>query len=297
MKPLIIITVMMALMVSAQWPPQPQSQPQPMPKPQRLNFQQTVTQAKDELKHFLARDRPVTDSIHNMEEYYSGIKEEEMLELKPRIQLRRPCKVLPDPEPALVNTRLTEPTQVFHPLRKNEEFYGQFAPPLTSAIAGGADENRANYGIGQPAYAQYPGQNAMPPGQNAIPPVQQAVPVPVFMTLKETVYLTATPIDTDPYRDTEQDEPTSENFLAKMGVNWMRPTTTNADTAALLSSLSAMQSSMSAQSASMSSASAMAYFSSIAASLSSREAALSAKIQATANYNDNNDDYYRRNRY
>ena len=159
MKPLILVFTCLASSVSAQWPPQPQPGAP-------LNFQQSMAQAKDELKHFLARDKPVTDSISNIQEYYVGIKERNMRNLRPRRQLRRPCKVLPDPQPALVNTRLVAPTQRFHPLRRNEEYFGEFAPPVTLSGQALADTehfgdrravyaNNANAGVGRPVYDNY----------------------------------------------------------------------------------------------------------------------------------------------
>ena len=332
-----------------QYPPPPPPLPQQRPH-QPLNFQQSVAQAKDELKHFFARDKPVHDSINNIQEYYEGIKERDMRDLKPRRRLARPCKVLPDPNPVLVNTRLTEPTQLYHPLRKSEEFFGKFAPPVSlgkealldsPSVAAQVNVDQRNYGnpvyvngaftnqpsnadrrnyanplTNQPNYnqayinpiANNPSQNQLIPAQQQQfvpqPPPQQIVQVPMFMTQRETVYLTPTPVspDFDPYdpTSTPTQAPAQNNgngFLANFG-KWIVPTAAPAaassvDPAALLSSLSAMQSSMSAQSASISSASAMAYYASIAASLSAREALLSAQMAATPayGYRDNNNGY------
>lgn len=105
-----------------------------------LSFRDSIAQAKDELKHFFARDRPVTDSIANIQDYYEGVKGRNTRDLRPRRQLRRPCKVLPDPEPGLVNPLLVEPTHVYHPLMPNEEFYGKFAPPVKIDKQGPVDQ-------------------------------------------------------------------------------------------------------------------------------------------------------------
>jgi hypothetical protein len=127
----------------------------------------------------------------------------------------------------------------------------------------------------------------------------------MFLTQKETVYTTATPIDNNNYGDPydsdngnngngifQNNRPT-RGFFAEVG-NWMAPSatrTSSVNTAELVSSLAAMKSSMSAQSASLSSVSAMAYFSSIAASLSAREASLAAQMTATANYDSSGSRY------
>ena len=53
------------------------------------------------------------------------IDEKNMKNLQPKKQLRRPCKVLPDPQPGLVNPKLVAPVHRYKPLYTNEKFYGK----------------------------------------------------------------------------------------------------------------------------------------------------------------------------
>ena len=96
-----------------------------------LGFKESVKQAKTQMKYFLARNVPVKASLNTLEEYYIDHEERE-LPLQPRYSgiSRKPCKVLPDPDPGLVNPRLVEPIHKYKPLYKNEKFYGKFAPPI-----------------------------------------------------------------------------------------------------------------------------------------------------------------------
>lgn len=100
------------------------------PPPNGLGFNDSVQQAKQQLKYFFVRDKPVEASLANLEDYYVDIDEKNMKNLHPKKQLRRPCKVLPDPQPGLVNPKLVAPVHSYKPLYTNEKFYGKFAPPM-----------------------------------------------------------------------------------------------------------------------------------------------------------------------
>ena len=95
-----------------------------------LGLNDSIQQAKQQLKYFFARDKPVKASLANLEDYYVDIDEKNMKNLQPKKQLRRPCKVLPDPQPGLVNPKLVAPVHRYKPLYTNEKFYGKFAPPM-----------------------------------------------------------------------------------------------------------------------------------------------------------------------
>lgn len=108
----------------------PSSYPE-APPPRGLGYQASVSQAKRQLSSFYARDIPVRESISKMEDYYINL-EEDGLKNEPHINKlkRKPCKVLPDPQPGLVNSKLVEPVYKYHPIYKNEKFFGEFARPV-----------------------------------------------------------------------------------------------------------------------------------------------------------------------
>lgn len=106
-----------------------------------LDFNGSVEQAKRQMKAFLARDIPVKASLNTLENYYIDHEERE-LPLPPRYSnLRKPCKVLPDPDPGLVNPRLVEPVHRYRPLFRHEKFYGKFAPPIKYEIINNNSNN------------------------------------------------------------------------------------------------------------------------------------------------------------
>lgn len=109
-------------------PPYPVGQ---VPPPRGLGFQESVSQARRQFRSFYAQSIPVKESISNMEEYYIDL-EEEGLRNRPQANnlTRKPCKVLPDPQPGLVNPKLIDPVYKYHPIYKNEKFFGEFAPPV-----------------------------------------------------------------------------------------------------------------------------------------------------------------------
>ena len=101
------------------------------PPPRGLGFKGSVSQAKRQLLSFYAHDIPVKESISKMEDYYNDL-EEENLRGRPHVNrlMRKPCKVLPDPQPGLVNHKLVDPIFKYHPINKQEKFFGEFAPPI-----------------------------------------------------------------------------------------------------------------------------------------------------------------------
>ena len=73
--------------------------PQPPPPAQQraqagLNFSASLQQAKDQIRYFIAGEKPIHASIDNLEDYYVYIKEKDMRKFHPRRKLRKPCKVL-----------------------------------------------------------------------------------------------------------------------------------------------------------------------------------------------------------
>ncbi len=164
----------------------------PYPPPQKaqqgLNFAASVQQAKDQMHYFFAGEKPVHDSIDKLEDYYVDIKEKDMRKLHPRIKLRRPCKVLPDPQPGLVNPKLVAPIYRYKPLRRDERFYGKFAPPISYEMVppNGVNVNNMVVGSLPPVRRSYPGSGP----EGVYPPVSGPAPntfaYPVIQ--KQTVY-------------------------------------------------------------------------------------------------------------
>lgn len=192
-----------------------------------LNFQQSVAQARDEIRRIFAKDRPVQDTVANMEEYYEGVIEANRRDMHPRGKLRKPCKVLPDPDPGFANPVLDQTYVPYVPLRRDEEFIGEFAPPLKlsgAELQYGSSNYRNYQGVGVNNYPRngpnnYPGNYPPPPavGVNNYPPPAVAnykqdyvnpfgppppklvteqtplVGVPVFYTQTQTYYVTNRP--------------------------------------------------------------------------------------------------------
>lgn len=101
-----------------------------------LDYNASVEQAKRQMKYFLARDVPVKASLNTLEDYYIDHEERDLpLQSRYMETVRRPCKVLPDPDPGLVNRRLVEPVHRYRPLFKSEKFYGKFALPIKYEIS------------------------------------------------------------------------------------------------------------------------------------------------------------------
>ena len=164
----------------------------PYPPHQRaqegLNFVASVQQAKDQMRYFLAGEKPIHDSIDKLEDYYVDVKEKDMRKLHPRMKLRRPCKVLPDPQPGLVNPKLVAPVHRYKPLRKDEKFYGKFAPPVSYEMVPLKDVNANDMVVGSlpPVRRSYPGLSPVRPYPPAAGPVPNPYAYPVIQ--KQTVY-------------------------------------------------------------------------------------------------------------
>lgn len=152
-----------------------------------LSFSESVQQAKDQMRYFFAREKPVKDSIDKLENYYVDVKEKDMGKVYPRRRLRRPCKVLPDPQPGLVNPKLIAPLYRYKPLRRDEKFYGKFAPPISYEMvpANGVEANNMVVGSLPPVSRSYP---AAAPGlyPSATGPIPNLYAYPVIQ--KKTVY-------------------------------------------------------------------------------------------------------------
>lgn len=155
-------------------PPYPNNNPFPPPRREGgLDFTNSVQQAKQQMQYFFAGSKPIKASIDHLENYYEDVKEKDMEYLEPMKRIRRPpCKVLPDPQPGLVNPLLVEPVHKFKPLRRNVRFFGKFAPPISYEYQN--DGNEMVVGSMPPIQRQY-GDQA--PG---------TVPFPVIQ--KQTVY-------------------------------------------------------------------------------------------------------------
>lgn len=164
----------------------------PYPPQQRaqagLNFAASVQQAKDQMRYFLAGEKPIHDSIDKLEDYYVDVKEKDMRKLHPRKKLGRPCKVLPDPQPGLVNPKLVAPVHRYKPLRKDEKFYGKFAPPLSYEMLPLQDVTSNDMVAGSlpPVRRSYPGLGPVGPNPLAAGPVPNPYAYPVIQ--KQTVY-------------------------------------------------------------------------------------------------------------
>lgn len=150
-----------------------------------LNFSDSVQQAKDQMRYFLAGQKPIHDSIDKLEDYYVNIKEKDMRKLHPRRKLRRPCKVLPDPQPGLVNPKLVAPVHGFKPLRRDEQFYGKFASPVSYELNPINEVNANDMVVGSlpPVRRSYPGVGPHPPVAG---PAPNPYAYPVIQ--KQTVY-------------------------------------------------------------------------------------------------------------
>lgn len=289
---------------------------QPRP-PGPLNFQQSVAQARDEIKRIFAKDRPVQDTVANMEEYYEGVIEADRRDMHPRGRLRRPCKVLPDPDPGFANPLLTQTYVPYVPLRNNEEFIGEFAPPLKLS---GAELNygSANY-RNYPGVNNYPGNNYPPPpaAVNNYPPPSVAnykpdyvnpfgppppklvteqtplVGVPVFYTQTQTFYVTNRPHrdrngrrkrdDFDDFNDpfSATSNTKTDGFFGNIG-NWFggsvtRTRTGTEITATPTTNFSEMQASLSSMQASLSAQMASLSAAGISASLAARSASVASE--------------------
>lgn len=183
MKLGIIITASILTLCSADSSPYPPTQS----SRNGLNFSESVQQAKDQMRYFFAREKPVNDSIDKLENYYADVKEKDMGKVYPRRRLRRPCKVLPDPQPGLVNPKLIAPLYRYKPLRRDEKFYGKFAPPISYEMApsNGVDANNMVVGTLPPVSRSYP---AAAPELNSptAGPIQNPYAYPVIQ--KQTVY-------------------------------------------------------------------------------------------------------------
>lgn len=135
MSPFLILTSIFVTLNFGKWGSQAQAYPPypvgQAPPPRGLGFQESVSQARRQFRSFYAQSIPVKESISNMEEYYIDL-EEEGLRNRPQANnlTRKPCKVLPDPQPGLVNPKLVDPVYKYHPIYKNEKFFGEFAPPV-----------------------------------------------------------------------------------------------------------------------------------------------------------------------
>lgn len=172
-----------------------------------LGFVDSVAQARQDLKHVFAKDEatsdsPVHDSIANIEDYYENVHARSRRRLHPRQILPRPCPVLPDPEPSLVNSRLVEPTVKFPQLRREDAFYGQFAPPLTAVAA-----ERDREGVFLPPIAEAYNARGNRAAHPLLPLVvtPQYIPVPVAMpcsTIRSTFPIRN---DLDPFADADTD--------------------------------------------------------------------------------------------
>lgn len=139
-----------------------------------LGYKASMQQAKEQLRYFFASDKPIKASVDTLEDYYVDIDEKHMKNLHPRRKLKRPCKVLPDPQPGLVNPMLVKPVHRYRPLYRNEKFYGKFAPPISfkvrqqEAVVGSLPSMKQNYGpagmnnrvmYNDPNGYSYPGNN------------------------------------------------------------------------------------------------------------------------------------------
>ena len=161
----------------------------PYPPPQRaqegLDFASSVQQAKDQMRYFFAGEKPVHDSIDKLEDYYVDVKEKDMRKLHPKRKLRRPCKVLPDPQPGLVNPKLVAPVHRYRPLRGDETFYGKFAPPISYEIVP-ANGNNMVVGSLPPMKRSYPLDDSVRQYPPAAGPAPNPFAYPVIQ--KQTVY-------------------------------------------------------------------------------------------------------------
>lgn len=220
---MLFLTVSVKIVNSQLIPParqiqQQQQQPPPTQQQQSgLGFSASVQQAKQQIHYLFAGEKPVKESIDKMEDYYMDIEEKDMRKLHPRMILRRPaCKVLPDPQPGLVNPLLVAPTQKYRPLHRDERFFGEFAPPVSyqfvpqpegSGVSGNLgtlppltesfnqppgniNPNPNINNMNQNPYPNaYPNQNQNPNNINANANVYSTmIPVPFPVIQKETVY-------------------------------------------------------------------------------------------------------------
>jgi hypothetical protein len=142
---------------------------------QGLGYRDSVQQAKNDLKRFWATSIPVSDTVDNIANYYENVPmpaEAEARSIRRRRRLlRKPCKILPDPDPGMVNPMLLLPTARYLALNADEQFYGQFAPPVRIQ-APGANANAAFYGAdnASPYYNNPNALAAAPKGSGAFLP-------------------------------------------------------------------------------------------------------------------------------
>lgn len=241
--------------------------------PAGLDYAGSVQQAKQQLRYFFAGTKPIKASLDTLENHYEDVVERGMdRDLEPMKRVRRPpCKVLPDPQPGLVNPLLIAPVHRYRPIRRNERFYGKFAPPISYEFP--KDENQMVVGSIPPIKGQY--GDAAPGG----------VPFPVIQ--KQTVYATNNPFygyqsgdgsESDYFQKPAptrtrryHSDPTAQPTVTPTLTSWQA--NLNTDYSLRMSSMSAALALNSAAMASMS-------WSVYAASLSSQWAVKEASLQA-----------------
>ena len=312
MKPLSILAPVILLLNygnygKCEYPPPAYPPYPPGPPPRGLGFQESVNQAKRQLKTFYARDiPPVKASISNLDDYYHDIEEKELQSRPHRFKLaRKPCKVLPDPEPGLVNPKLVDPVHKFHPIHKNEKFYGEFAPPvkvdypgrpgfapvpLTPARAVVVNDPNVRYPV--PAYQAANAQNPYPYPRYLQYPAPNPLPDPYPEYPKYKKKKRNDPFDGYRGRHRADKDYYQTEIIDERLSNWITPTTTynlstvSVNTASWQSQLSedyskrlaSMSSALYANSAALSSMSVSAKWAARSMSWASKEASLRSKM-------------------